>query len=90
MAHIRVLEVATFYTMFLLEPVRQEGARPGLRHDALHAARRGRIFDVCQKRIHHEPLHVSADGEFSWEEVECLGACVNAPMVLIGTTPTRT
>ena len=28
-------------------------------------------------------FHVSADGDFSWEEVECLGACVNAPMVLI-------
>ena len=41
------------------------------------------IFEVCHKRIHHEPLHVSADGKFSWEEVECLGACVNAPMVLI-------
>ena len=41
------------------------------------------IFDVCKKRIHHDPHHVSADGNFSWEEVECLGACVNAPMVLI-------
>jgi NADH-quinone oxidoreductase subunit E len=39
---------------------------------------------VCQRRIHHEPFHVSADGDFSWEEVECLGACVNAPMVQIG------
>jgi NADH-quinone oxidoreductase subunit E len=41
------------------------------------------IFEVCKKRIHHDPMHVSADGDFSWEEVECLGACVNAPMVLI-------
>jgi NADH-quinone oxidoreductase subunit E len=41
------------------------------------------IFDVCKKRIHHDAGHVSADGDFSWEEVECLGACVNAPMVLI-------
>jgi NADH-quinone oxidoreductase subunit E len=41
------------------------------------------IFDVCKRRIHHDPGHVSADGDFSWEEVECLGACVNAPMVLI-------
>jgi NADH-quinone oxidoreductase subunit E len=38
---------------------------------------------VCERRIHHEPFHVSSDGDFSWEEVECLGACVNAPMVLI-------
>src|SRR6202040_163295 len=49
--------------------------------------RRGRgagdIIQVCQSRIHHEPFHLSKDGNFSWEEVECLGACVNAPMVLI-------
>ena len=38
---------------------------------------------VCQNRIHHEPHHLSDDGDFSWEEVECLGACVNAPMVQI-------
>jgi NADH-quinone oxidoreductase subunit E len=42
------------------------------------------IIKVCRKRINHEPFELSADGDFSWEEVECLGACVNAPMVLIG------
>jgi NADH-quinone oxidoreductase subunit E len=42
------------------------------------------LFKVCRRRIHHDPFHVSADGDFSWEEVECLGACVNAPMALIG------
>jgi NADH-quinone oxidoreductase subunit E len=84
MAHIRVLEVATFYTMFLLEPVGRKahvqwcGTTPCL-------LRGGEaIRKVCERRIHHEPFHVSADGNFSWEEVECLGACVNAPMVLIG------
>ena len=41
------------------------------------------IIDVCKSRIHHDPFHLSKDGNFSWEEVECLGACVNAPMVLI-------
>ncbi len=41
------------------------------------------LSKVCQRRIHDDPLHVSADGKFSWEEVECLGACVNAPMVQI-------
>ena len=39
---------------------------------------------VCERRIHPDQFHVSADGEMSWEEVECLGACVNAPMVQIG------
>src|SRR6266700_4222749 len=42
-----------------------------------------RVFDVCARKIHPEPFHISADGNYSWEEVECLGACVNAPMVLI-------
>jgi NADH-quinone oxidoreductase subunit E len=84
MAPIRVLEVATFYTMFLLEPVGRKahvqwcGTTPCLLRGGED------IKKVCQNRIHHDPFHVSADGDFSWEEVECLGACVNAPMVLIG------
>ena len=84
MAPIRVLEVATFYTMFLLEPVGRKahvqwcGTTPCLLRGGEDLKR------VCQKRIHHDPFHVSADGDFSWEEVECLGACVNAPMVQIG------
>ena len=84
MANIRVLEVATFYTMFLLQPVGRKahvqwcGTTPCLLRGGEE------IRKVCQQRIHHEPFHVSADGDFSWEEVECLGACVNAPMVLIG------
>ena len=83
MAPIRALEVATFYTMFLLEPCGKKahvqvcGTTPCMLRGA------EAIFDVCKKRIHHDPGHVSADGNFSWEEVECLGACVNAPMVLI-------
>ena len=83
MPYIRMLEVATFYTMFQLQPVGKKahiqvcGTTPCMLRGA------AAIFDVCHKRIHHDPLHVSADGDFSWEEVECLGACVNAPMVLI-------
>ena len=84
MAYIRVLEVATFYTMFLLSPVGRKahvqvcGTTPCMLRGS------DELFKVCRDRIHHEPFHVSADGDFSWEEVECLGACVNAPMVLIG------
>jgi NADH-quinone oxidoreductase subunit E len=83
MARIRVLEVATFYTMFLLSPVGKKahvqvcGTTPCMLRGA------DELFKVCKRRIHEEPLHVSADGNYSWEEVECLGACVNAPMVLI-------
>jgi NADH-quinone oxidoreductase subunit E len=43
----------------------------------------GDLIEVCKSRIHHDPFHLSKDGNFSWEEVECLGACVNAPMVLV-------
>lgn len=83
MAYIRVLEVATFYTMFQLSPVGKKahiqvcGTTPCMLRGA------GDLIGVCQHRIHHDPLHVSADGDFSWEEVECLGACVNAPMAMI-------
>jgi NADH-quinone oxidoreductase subunit E len=41
------------------------------------------LIAVCKSKIHHEPHHLNADGTLSWEEVECLGACVNAPMVAI-------
>ena len=41
------------------------------------------LIDVCKSKIHHEPHHLNADGTLSWEEVECAGACVNAPMVAI-------
>ena len=83
MPYIRVMEVATFYTMFQLQPVGKKahiqvcGTTPCMLRGA------GDLIDVCQHRIHHDPFHVSEDGDFSWEEVECLGACVNAPMVMI-------
>jgi NADH-quinone oxidoreductase subunit E len=83
MAYIRVLEIATFYTMFQLSPVGKKahvqvcGTTPCMLRGA------GDLIDVCKHRIHHDAGHVSDDGNFSWEEVECLGACVNAPMVMI-------
>ncbi|MCX5512023.1 NADH-quinone oxidoreductase subunit NuoE [Kaistia algarum] len=83
MAYIRVLEVATFYTMFLLAPVGRKahiqvcGTTPCMLRGA------GELIEVCRNRIHHDPFHVSANGDLSWEEVECLGACVNAPMIQI-------
>ncbi len=83
MAHIRALEVATFYTMFLLEPCGKKAHVQVCGTTPCRLRGADAIFEVCHKRIHHEPLHVSADGDFSWEEVECLGACVNAPVVLI-------
>jgi len=82
MPYIRVLEVATFYTMFNLEPVGDHLVQVctttpcWLRgSDAVVAA--------CKKHIAPTQHTVSADGKFSWMEVECLGACVNAPMLQI-------
>ena len=83
MPYIRVLEVATFYTMFQLQPVGKKAHVQVCGTTPCRLRGADAIFEVCRKRIHHDPLHVSADGDFSWEEVECLGACVNAPMVLI-------
>lgn len=86
MPFIRVLEVATFYTMFHLEPV-------GKHHVQVCTTTpcwlRGsdEVVKACKKHIHDKPHTVSDDGQFSWEEVECLGACVNAPMVLIDKDP---
>jgi NADH-quinone oxidoreductase subunit E len=83
MAYIRVFEVATFYTMFQLSPVGKIahvqvcGTTPCLLRGA------DKIIDVCKARIHHDAHHLSADGNFSWEEVECLGSCANSPMVQI-------
>jgi NADH-quinone oxidoreductase subunit E len=83
MAYIRVLEVATFYTQFQLKPVGTRahiqvcGTTPCMLRGAED------LMKVCQHKIHHDPFALNADGTLSWEEVECQGACVNAPMVII-------
>ena len=83
MPYIRVLEVATFYTMFLLSPVGKKAHVQVCGTTPCRLRGADELFKVCERRIHPEPFHLSADGNYSWEEVECLGACVNAPMVLI-------
>ena len=83
MAYIRVLEVATFYTQFQLKPVGTKahiqvcGTTPCMLRGAEE------LREVCQHKIHHDPFTTNAAGTLSWEEVECLGACVNAPMVAV-------
>ena len=82
MAHIRGLEVATFYTMFNLSPVGKVHVQLcGTTPCRLRGA--DDLEKVCRKRI-GDQNEISKDGKFSWVEVECLGACVNAPMVQIG------
>ncbi len=83
MPYIRVLEVATFYTQFQLKPIGTKahiqvcGTTPCMLRGS------EALMDVCKRKIHHEPLHRNEAGTLSWEEVECQGACVNAPMVII-------
>ncbi len=83
MAFIRVYEIATFYTMFQLSPVGKKahiqvcGTTPCMLRGSEE------LLSLCRKKIHPEPHHLNADGSLSWEEVECLGACVNAPMVQV-------
>ncbi|WP_322517269.1 NADH-quinone oxidoreductase subunit NuoE [Rhodopseudomonas palustris] len=83
MPHIRALEVATFYTMFQLNPVGKKAHVQVCGTTPCRLRGAGELIEVCKSRIHHDPFHLSADGDFSWEEVECAGACVNAPMVQI-------
>ena len=81
MAYIRVYEIATFYTMFNLAPVGRYYVQVcGTTPCWLRGA--NEIKDTCRKVI-GEPDHVTPDGLFSWTEVECLAACVNAPMAQI-------
>ncbi len=83
MAYIRVYEVATFYTMFQLSPVGKKahvqvcGTTPCMLRGSKD------LINICKRRISSAPHDLSDDGDFSWEEVECLGACVNAPMIQI-------
>src|SRR5680860_864277 len=81
MPYIRVLEVATFYTQFMLAPVGSKahvqicGTTPCMLRGSQE------LIALCKKKIHPEPLHLNKKATLSWEEVECQGACVNAPMV---------
>ena len=83
MAYIRVYEIATFYTMFQLQPVGKLahiqvcGTTPCMLRGAQD------LVAVCKRKISTQPHILSEDGNFSWEEVECLGVCAIAPMVQI-------
>ncbi len=81
MPYIRVYEVATFYTMFNLAPVGEHliqvcGTTPCMLRGS------EKLIEVCKKRI-GKSGEISADGKFTWVEVECMGACANAPMAQI-------
>lgn len=84
MAYIRALEVATFYFMFQLQPVGSVAHIQICGTTSCMICGAEDLVAVCKELIAKTPHTLSEDGKFSWEEVECLGACANAPMAQIG------
>lgn len=84
MAYIRALEVASFYFMFQLQPVGSVAHIQICGTTSCMICGAEDLVGVCRDKIAPNAHEVSADGKFSWEEVECLGACANAPMAQIG------
>ncbi len=84
MPEVRVLEVATFYFMFHLAPVGSKahfqvcGTTPCMLRGSED------LINICKSRVNERQKSLSSDGFMSWEEVECLGGCANAPVVQIG------
>ena len=82
MPYIKVYEVATFYSMYNLSPVGNFHVQictttPCMIRGAY------KIVDVCKKKISEKENVLSENGNCSWTEVECLGACISAPMMQI-------
>lgn len=84
MAYIRALEVATFYFMFQLQPVGSIAHIQICGTTTCMICGAEDLVAVCKELIAPAPHTLSKDGKFSWEEVECMGACANAPMAQIG------
>ena len=84
LAYIRGLEVATFYFMFQLQPVGSIAHIQICGTTSCMICGAEGLVAVCKELIAKQPHALSVDGKFSWEEVECLGACANAPMAQIG------
>ncbi len=84
LSYIRALEVATFYFMFQLQPVGSVAHIQVCGTTSCMICGAEDLVAVCQEKIAKNPHDLSPDGKFSWEEVECLGSCSNAPMAQIG------
>ncbi|MCH2095835.1 MAG: NADH-quinone oxidoreductase subunit E [Rhodobacteraceae bacterium] len=84
MAYIRVLEVASFYFMFQLQPVGSVAHIQVCGTTSCMICGAEDLISVCKEKIAAKAHALSADGKLSWEEVECLGSCANAPMAQIG------
>ncbi len=84
LAYIRGLEVATFYFMFQLQPVGSVAHIQICGTTSCMICGAEDLIGICKDKIAPNAHQLSSDGKFSWEEVECLGACSNAPMAQIG------
>ena len=84
LAYIRALEVATFYFMFQLQPVGSVAHIQICGTTSCMICGAEELIAVCRELVAPSAHQLSADGKFSWEEVECMGACANAPMAQIG------
>ncbi|UYV35973.1 NADH-quinone oxidoreductase subunit E [Rhodobacteraceae bacterium D3-12] len=84
MAYIRALEVASFYFMFQLQPVGTVAHFQICGTTSCMICGAEDLIGVLKEKVAAKPHELSEDGKFSWEEVECLGACTNAPMAQIG------
>ncbi|WP_027258417.1 MULTISPECIES: NADH-quinone oxidoreductase subunit E [Leisingera] len=84
MAYIRVLEVTSFYFMFQMQPTGSVANIQICGTTSCMICGAEDLVAVCKEKIAGKPHTLSADGKFTWEEVECLGACTNAPMAQIG------
>ena len=82
MPYIKVYEVATFYSMFNLSPVGKYFIQVCTTTPCMIRGA-DKIIKVCKQKIAEKENQISKNGECSWTEVECLGACVNAPMMQI-------
>ncbi len=84
MAPIRVYEVASFYFMFHLSPVGKKahiqvcGTTPCMLRGS------EKLIEICKQRISKHQKEPCSKGKLSWEEVECIGACSNSPVVQVG------
>jgi NADH-quinone oxidoreductase subunit E len=84
LAYMRALEVASFYFMFQLQPVGSVANIQVCGTTSCMICGAEDLVAVCKEKIAPKPHMLSADGKLTWEEVECLGACANAPMAQIG------
>ncbi|RPG96985.1 MAG: NADH-quinone oxidoreductase subunit NuoE [Candidatus Pelagibacter sp. TMED165] len=82
MTYISVYEVATFYSMYNLSPVGKYYVQVCTTTPCLLRGA-DKIVKACKEKISPNESEISKDGKCSWIEVECLGACVNAPMMQI-------